>query len=49
LSLSEQLEYIKENMPEAYEKIVSDTLKSTGKPTLPVFNDDDEIVGYSTV
>lgn len=46
MSLQEQLDYIKENMPEAYEYLTKED--SSGIP-LPVFDDNDDLVGYRAV
>jgi hypothetical protein len=43
LSLQEQLDYIKENMPEAYEYL---TEKVATDIPLPIFDDNDDLVGY---
>lgn len=43
MSLQEQLDYIKENMPEAYEYLTEGVI--TDIP-LPIFDDNDDLVGY---
>lgn len=44
MSIQEQLKYIKENMPEAYEYLTRE--ETTDDIPLPKFDDNDEIVGY---
>lgn len=46
MSLQEQLKYIKENMPEAYEYL---TKEDSSDISLPTFDDNDDLVGYRAV